>query len=111
MIGGILTGADLQLLLPPKRIQGTYIARQLPLAIAQLVIKPIPFFRATSNNNTTAMDPVLHTHTNSRTRPQTRLPRFAFAILLWLQRLRLTAVGHLPVTAVSLAHQPTSLGW
>ena len=41
------------------------MAGQLPLAIAQLLIERIPPFRATSNNNATAMTPVLHTDTDA----------------------------------------------
>jgi len=36
------------------------------LAIAQLLIKRIRPFRATGNRDTTAMVPVLHTHTDAR---------------------------------------------
>ena len=38
---------------------------QLPLAIAQLLIKCIPALRSTSNNDATAMTPVLHPDTNT----------------------------------------------
>src|SRR5258706_995205 len=38
---------------------------QLPLAIAQLLIKCIPALRSTSNNDATAMTPVLHPNTNT----------------------------------------------
>ena len=41
------------------------MAGQLPLAIAQLLIKRIPPFRATSNNRVKAMTLVLHTHTDA----------------------------------------------
>ena len=38
---------------------------QLPFAIAQLLIKCIPAIRSTSDNDTTAMTPVLNAHTNT----------------------------------------------
>lgn len=40
---------------------GRGVSGQLPLAIAQLLIEWVPALRATSNNDATAMAPVLHT--------------------------------------------------
>jgi len=42
------------------------MTRPFPPAVAQLLIKRIPPFRATGNGETTVMIPLLHTHTDTR---------------------------------------------
>jgi len=42
------------------------MTRPFPLAVAQLLIKRIPPFRATANSDTTTVTPILNTHTDAR---------------------------------------------
>jgi hypothetical protein len=63
VIGCTLPGAGLGALLSiPKRDRYAHTTGKPPLAIAQLLINGFRVLRATSNNDATAMAPVLHTH-------------------------------------------------
>ena len=82
---------------------------QPPLDIAQLLIRCIPGLRTTSNNETTAMAPVLHTHTSTSLalgnqqdpyfileHLQTRLPRLPGPgppVLAWCVAVRVCTGG------------------
>ena len=63
----ILAAASLNLSL---QLSTRVVTGQLPLAIAQLLIKCIPALRPTSNNDATAMTPVLHPYTTTSLCPR-----------------------------------------
>ena len=79
MIGSVLAGARLNPVLPANRIGGARLGN----SHSPTLIKRIPTLRTTSNNDATAMAPVLHAHTNTNT-----------SIVLGNQRDPVFTLGH-----------------